>query len=149
MDLEPKEILKKARESQKILDRRRNALKKLRELEVYLSATDYERPAVRHSADRGSVERIAISSNVERLEKRIRQDVEDMATAKLEAIALISLLEDSRMEELLWEYYINNARNWDKAAEDCGYSKRQAIRLHGQALQILRGKMSSIVTGEM
>ena len=141
MDLEPKDILKRAREAKRILDRRRSALQKLRDLEVYLSATDYSRPTVRHSADRGSVERIAISSNMERLEKRIRQDAEDMATAKLEAIALISALDDNRMAELLWEYYINNAENWYAAAEACGYSYSHAMRLHGAALNILREKM--------
>lgn len=118
-------------------------------MRICLSATDYSAVVVRHSASRGIVERIATDGKLDTLRRRLEDDIRRLAAEKMEAIALIGSIEDARMQDVLWEYYIRAAKNWDRAAENCGYSKRQAIRLHGQALQILRGKMSSNVTGDM
>ena len=139
MNTDPKDILNGARTAQRRIDRRRAELLRLREMESFLRATDYAAPVVKHSAGRGSVESTAMKFAA--LEERIQRDVEDLAERKLEAIALIGLLEDQRMQEVLWEYYIHAARNWDEAAEACGYTVRHCTRLHGRALQELR-KMS-------
>ncbi len=130
--------MKRARSIQIRIDRRQAELRRLKEMEVYLSATNYESPVVAHAVSRGSVERIATSGKLEYLERKIQQEIDELAKAKLEAISLISILDDSRMTELLWEYYIHGADSWAAAAAACHYSERQAIRIHGKALQELR-----------
>ena len=116
-------------------------------MEVYLSATSYDNPVVDHSVSRGSVERLATSGKLEHLERKIQHEIDALTKAKNDAIALISSLDDTRMTELLWEYYIHAAKNWEDAAAACNYSERQALRIHGDALQLLR--MSLNVTLDM
>lgn len=143
--MDPKETLLRARNIQLRIDRRQAELRRLREMETYLSATDYSTVAVRHSAGRGSVEAIATGSRLAELEERITRDVKDLADAKLEAIGLIGLLEDTRYSEILWEYYIHALRTWEDVADAVGYNLRHTLRLHGEALQLLR-KMALNVT---
>lgn len=124
-------------------------IRRLEEMRIYLSATDYSNVAVKHSAGRGSVEQIATDGKLETLRRRLARDVERLETEKLEAISIISSLEDQRMQAVLWEYYIHAADSWAAAGLATGYSERQAQRIHGQALQILREKMSLNVTRDM
>ncbi len=140
---EPKAILQRARTAQERIDRRRAELRRLREMETYISATDYSVARVRASSGRGSVERIATSGKLEKVERKIREDISELEEAKLEAIAMISLLEDPRDTEILWEYYIHAAKNWQEAASAVGYSKEYAIRRHGWALQKLQAILKS------
>jgi len=135
---DPKTTLRRARNIQLRIDRREAELKRLREMEVYLSATDYSAVVVKHSTGRGSVEQLATGSKLAELEERIEQDVKDLAEAKLDAIALISMLDDTRCTEILWEYYIHAAGTWDDVARAVGYDPRHVRRLHGRALQQLR-----------
>lgn len=92
------------------------------------------------------MEQLATDGKLDGLRRKLAEDVRRLADEKLEAINIISSLDDRRMQDVLWEYYIHAAVNWDVAAHDAGYSKRQALRIHGQALQILRRKMSLNVT---
>ena len=69
--MDPRETLYIARNIQRSIDRRRAELKRLKEFETYLSATDYSSVVVKHSADRGSVERIATSGKLATLERVI------------------------------------------------------------------------------
>lgn len=137
---EPKEILGKARRIQQQIDRRQAELIRLREMESYLTATDPSDVVVKHSGGRGPVERQAVSAadKLARVERLIQRDIDQLAQAKLEAIALIGLLGDTRMQEVLWEYYIRCSRNWDEAAEKLYMGRRTAMRLHGHALEKLR-----------
>lgn len=144
---DPKDILNKARNIQIRVDRRKEEIRRLREMEVYLSATNYDRPVVDHPVSRGSVERLATSGKLENLERKIQLEIDALAKAKNDAIGLISSLEDTRMTELLWEYYIHAAKNWEDAAAACNYSERQALRIHGEALHLLR--MSLNVTHDL
>ena len=144
---DPKVILNRARNIQIRIDRRQAEIRRLHDMETYISATSYDSPVVSHSVGRGSVEQIATSGKLEHLERKIQKEIDAMATAKADAIALISTLEDTRMTELLWEYYIHAARTWEEAAAACNYSERQALRIHGEALQLLR--MSLNVTHDM
>ncbi len=136
--MDPKEILRRARSIQNRMDRRQAELDRLREMRSYLSATEYDRPVVAHSAGRGSVEQMATDETLDRLEQVYRADLHALAEAKLEAIGLIGLLEDSRMQEVLWEYYIRCAKSWDAAADALYMGRRTALRLHGRALNLLR-----------
>jgi len=140
--MDPRETLYIARNIQRSIDRRRAELKRLKEFETYLSATDYSSVVVKHSADRGSVERIATSGKLATLERVIAREVEQLAQAKLEAIALISLLEDREQQEVLWEYYIHAPKNWDVAADNLFMSRRKVLRLNGRALQVHREKLA-------
>lgn len=134
----PKEILRKARTAQRNIDRLQDEIRRLEEMRIFLSATDYSAVVVKHSASRGNVERMATDSRMEQLRKRLEREAERMAEYKLDAIALIGVLDDLGMQAVLWEYYIHAATNWDEAACRAGYSTRHAHRLHGQALEILR-----------
>lgn len=136
--MEPKEILSRARHIQWRMDRRQAELSRIREMRSYIGAVSYDKVVVAHSAGRGPVEQMATDARLDRLEQRIRQDLDELTKAKLEAIGLIGLLEDPRMQEVLWEYYIRGAKNWDEAAEHLYMGRRTALRLHGQALQLLR-----------
>jgi hypothetical protein len=143
-----KEQLSRARRTQIRIDQRIAEIKRLEEMRIYLSATDYSSVVVKHSAGRGSVEQLATDGKLDTLRRRLSADVERLAGEKLEAISIIGSLEDKRMQDVLWEYYIHAAVNWDTAARAAGYSRRQALRIHGQALQILREKMALNVTGD-
>jgi hypothetical protein len=137
--MDPKETLKQARRLQLRIDSRLRELRRLEDMVVYLSATDYARPVVQHSASRGAVERMAtMTGRADRLREYLRGDVAALEQQKLDAIALIGMLEDPRQADVLWEYYVRAAKNWDEAADAVGYSRRQTLRLHGQALQALR-----------
>lgn len=138
---DPKETLQAARNIQRRIDRRQAELRRLREMETYLRATDYASVVVAHSAGRGPVEQAALGSRLETMERCIRQDIAALTEAKLEAVALIGLLEDPRMTEILWEYYIHGVRTWDDVSEAVGYSRQYVTKLHGGALQLLREKM--------
>ena len=131
---DPKLILYRARNIQQRIDRRMTELNRLRAMETYLSATDYSSPVVKRSAGRGNVERIATSSKLASLEQRIQRDIDELGDAKLEAISLISLVDDTRMTEILWEYYIRAVRSWDDVASAVGYSRQHVTKLHGKAL---------------
>jgi hypothetical protein len=115
----------------------------------YIGATDYSAVVVKHTAGRGIVEQLATDGKLDGLRRKLADDVRRLADEKLEAINIISSLDDRRMQDVLWEYYIHAAVNWDVAARDAGYSTRQALRIHGQALQILREKMSLNVMMDM
>lgn len=116
-------------------------LRRLQDMEIYLSATDYSSPAVQHSPGRGPTETLALGSNLEQLEDQIRSELETLIRAKLQAVRLISLLDDKRMTEALWEYYIHSLRTWDDVADAMGYSRQHVTKLHGQALEKLKEKM--------
>ena len=136
--MDPKEILYRARNIQRSIDRRQAEIRRLREMEVFLRATDYSAVKVRHSADRGSVEKIATSGKLSTLERVTAREVEQLAQAKMDAIALISALPDREMQEVMWEYYIHAPRSWDAAAENLYMSRRKALYINGRALQLLR-----------
>lgn len=141
--LDPEETLRRARRLQLRIDSRLKELKRMEDEKVYLSATDYSRPVVRRSASRGAVERMAVMvDQTDRLRELLRQDVAELSQQKLEAIALIGLLDDSRQADVLWEYYIRAAKNWTAAADAVGYSKQHAQRLHGQALRVIKMRLN-------
>ena len=121
------------------VDQRMKEIKRLEETQTYLGATDYSAVVVKHSQDRGPTERLATDSRLESLRRKLAADIDRLADEKLVAISLIGMLEDARMQDILWEYYIRAvAKNWEEAGARCGYSERQARRIHGQALQLLR-----------
>ena len=147
---DPKTILGRARSVQRRIDQRQAELKRIREMRSYIQGVDYSAVRVKHTGGRGPVERMAISSRTEELERLLREDVERLAEAKLEAIGLITLLDNTGgAQDVLWEYYIHAMRTWDDVAEQVGYSTRHVLRIHGEALQALRKIMSLNVTPDL
>lgn len=142
---DPKEILQRARYIQRRIDQRQAELKRIREMRSYIQGVSYDSVRVKHTGGRGPVERIALSSRTEELERLLREDIERLAEAKLEAIGLISLLDNRWQQDVLWEYYIHGLK-WEAVADQIGYSTRHVLRLHGDALQQLRRIMSLNVT---
>ena len=142
---DPKVVLQRARYIQRRIDQRQAELTRVREMRSYITGTNFEAVRVKHSADRGPTERLALSSRVEALEEMLRADVERLAEAKIEAIGLISLLDNRWQQDVLWEYYIHGLK-WEAVADQIGYSTRHVLRLHGDALQALRKIMSLNVT---
>ena len=125
------------------VDSRRAELARLEEMEVYLSATDYSKPVVKHSASRGGVESVAMSASprMDKLRGYLLKDIRALEDLKLEAIAVVGLVDDPIQRDVLWEYYIRAAKSWEAAAEALGYSRQHVTRLHGKALQVAREKM--------
>ena len=117
-------------------------LKRVQEMETYLSATDYSRPVIVHSASRGGVENMATrTARMDRLRKYLKRDIKALEELKLEAIAVVGLVDDPVQRDVLWEYYIRAAKNWESVAETLRYSRQHVTKLHGKALQVAREKM--------
>ena len=56
---------------------------------------------------------------------------------RAEILQVIGQIEDNTLAALLTEYYVND-RTWEEVAVQMGYSWRQTMRLHGQALGKVR-----------
>lgn len=63
------------------------------------------------------------------------RDARTMATIyRDQALELINLLDDKRWRAILKLRYISLIKDWDDIAQELCFSRRHAIRLHGQAL---------------
>ena len=70
----------------------------------------------------------------------VDQRIDRLIDIKRETLAVIDQVEDSTLRTLLVHRYIN-FEHWEQIAVDMHYSWRQIMRMHGQALQIVRDKM--------
>lgn len=70
----------------------------------------------------------------------VDQRIDRLIDIKRETLAVIYKVEDSTLRTLLVHRYIN-FEHWEQIAVDMHYSWRQIMRMHGQALQIVRDKM--------
>ena len=70
----------------------------------------------------------------------VDQRIDRLISVKCETLAVIDQVEDSTLRTLLVHRYIN-FEHWEQIAVDMHYSWRQIMRMHGQALQIVRDKM--------
>lgn len=73
------------------------------------------------------------------IEKLIDDRVDQLTQVKAEILGAIEAVPDCTLRTLLIARYIN-FKTWEQIAVDMGYSWRQVIRLHGEAL--LEVKMS-------
>jgi len=110
-----KETLNAARIARQNVERRKDGLKHLEELRELTTG----------------------SQDLEELIETVSNEISSMAETVTKAIYLIASVQNPGAIYLLWEYYINGAKNWSEAAKNCGYSKRHAMRLHAAALKEL------------
>ena len=110
--------------------------KQLEDSLSYLQGVDFGKPIVKSTSDRGSVEALAIQ--VADGKDRIARKIARLMAAKRQARELIETLPDGPERNVLVQRYIL-LRTWEQIAVDLDYSYRHVIRLHGLALQKLRG----------
>ena len=65
------------------------------------------------------------------------RQIEKLEQVRAEILQVIGQVEDNTLAALLTEYYVND-RTWEEVAVQMGYSWRQTMRLHGQALGKVR-----------
>ncbi len=68
----------------------------------------------------------------------VDRQIEKLERTRAEILQVIGQVEDNTLSTLLTEYYVND-KMWEEIAADQHYSWRQIMRLHGHALQIIRG----------
>ena len=82
----------------------------------------------------GQASREALIIRLDDAESKAR-DARTMATIYRDrALELINLLDDKRWRDILKLRYIGLIKDWDDIAKELSFSRRHAIRLHGQAL---------------
>ncbi|MED9992458.1 MAG: hypothetical protein U0J27_09155 [Phascolarctobacterium faecium] len=74
------------------------------------------------------------------LDKDIQNDIKMLTEALAATRALIKMLDDEKLQLILFKRYLNYQR-WEVIAADLGYSWRQVHRCHATALKFLE-KMS-------
>lgn len=67
----------------------------------------------------------------------VDRQIEKLERIRTEILQVIGQVEDNTLAALLTEYYVND-RTWEEIAVQQHYSKRQVLRLHGHALQVIR-----------
>ena len=67
----------------------------------------------------------------------VDRQIEKLERTRAEILQVIGLVEDNVLSTLLTEYYVND-KMWEEIAAEQNYSKRHVLRLHGQALQVIR-----------
>lgn len=71
------------------------------------------------------------------IETLIDQRVDKLTQIKAEILGAIEAVPDCTLRTLLIDRYIN-FKTWEQIAVDMGYSWRQVIRLHGEALLVVK-----------
>ena len=85
----------------------------------------------------GLQEITAGSEKLAELIETVSEEIASAADTVAKAIYLISTVKNPSAIGVLYEYYINASKNWNTAAEACGYSRSHAIRLRDEALEVL------------
>lgn len=132
---EPREVLRRALRIDRELQTLRQEQRQLEETLSSLQSFDYQKPIVKASGGRGSVEQIAIQ--VADGKARIAEQISQLLAAKDEARRVIELLPEGAERTVLTHRYIL-LQSWEQIAVDLGYSYRHVTRLHGEALRQLR-----------
>ena len=140
---DPREILRRTLQIDQEIKALQQEQTQLEESLSSLQSFDYQKPIVRSSGGRGSVEALAIqvADGKDRIARRIGQ----LIAAKEEARELIAKLPEGPEHNVLVQRYIL-LHSWEQTAVQLGYSYRHVIRLHGDALRQLREIMSLNVT---
>lgn len=132
----PKQYLQQAYLLDEKINSRLRELEQLRRLEASVQGVDLTRERVQCSRRfRSQVENIA--QKIIDLEQRINSEIDRLLELKLEIRKVIESV-DNETEQLLLRLRYIEYKRWDEIAEIMGYSKRQATRLHGYALQKIK-----------
>ena len=131
---EPREILRRALRVAQELQSLQQEQQQLEDTLSSLQSFDYQRPIVKSSGGRGSVEQVAIQ--VADKKARIAEQIGKLLAAKDAARKVIDLLPEGPERTVLIHRYILLG-SWEQIAVDLGYSYRHVLRLHGWALRDL------------
>lgn len=102
---------------------------------VFLRAVDYSKDRVSSAASRGSVEDTAI--RIADAQGRVTGKIDELIEAKQRAMKIIEGLPEGPHKAVMYNRYIL-LKTWESIAVDLNYSYRHVLRLHGDALEILR-----------
>lgn len=102
---------------------------------VFLRAVDYSKDRVLSAASRGSVEDTAI--RIADAQGRVTGKISELIEAKQIAMKIIEGLPEGPQKAVMYNRYIL-LKTWESIAVDLNYSYRHVLRLHGDALEILR-----------
>jgi DNA-directed RNA polymerase specialized sigma subunit len=132
---DPREILRRTLHIDDEIKALQEEQRQLEESLSTLQSFDYQKPIVKSSGGRGSVENVAIQ--VADGKERIARKISTLIAAKDAARELIERLPEGAERNVLVQRYIL-LRSWEQTAVELGYSYRHVIRLHGEALRQLR-----------
>ena len=132
---DPREILRRTLHIDDEIKALQEEQRQLEESLSTLQSFDYQKPIVKSSGERGSVENVAIQ--VADGKERIARKIGALIAAKDAARELIERLPEGSERNVLVQRYIL-LRSWEQTAVELGYSYRHVIRLHGEALRQLR-----------
>lgn len=132
---DPREILRRTLHIDDEIKALQEEQRQLEESLSTLQSFDYQKPIVKSSGGRGSVENVAIQ--VADGKERIARKIGALIAAKDAARELIERLPEGAERNVLVQRYIL-LRSWEQTAVELGYSYRHVIRLHGEALRQLR-----------
>lgn len=104
---------------------------------VFLRAVDYSKDRVSSAASRGSVEDTAI--RIADAQGRVTGKINELIEAKQRAMKIIEGLPEGPHKAVMYNRYIL-LKTWESIAVDLNYSYRHVLRLHGDALNLLRKK---------
>lgn len=102
---------------------------------VFLRAVDYSKDRVSSAASRGNVEDTAI--RIADAQGRVTGKINELIEAKQRAMKIIEGLPEGPHKAVMYNRYIL-LKTWESIAVDLNYSYRHVLRLHGDALEILR-----------
>lgn len=131
---EPREILRRALRIDQEIQTLQEEQRQLEDALSSLQSFDYQKPIVKSSGGRGSVEQVAIQ--VADGKTRIAEQISKLLAAKDAARRVIELLPEGAERTVLIHRYILRG-SWEQIAVDLGYSYRHVLRLHGWALRDL------------
>lgn len=136
MNVDPAVILRRSLHIDREIKDLQLEQKQLEDNLACLQGFDFGKPIVKSTSGRGSVEALAIQAADGK--ERIARKIARLMAAKQQARELIETLPDGPERNVLVQRYIL-LRTWEQIAVDLDYSYRHVIRLHGLALQKLRG----------
>lgn len=102
---------------------------------VFLRAIDYSKDRVSSADSRGGVEDTAI--RIADAQGRVTGKINELIEAKQRAMQIIEGLPEGPQKAVMYNRYIL-LKTWESIAVDLNYSYRHVLRLHGDALEILR-----------
>lgn len=104
---------------------------------VFLRAIDYSKDRVSTADSRGGVEDTVI--RIADAQGRVTGKINELIEAKQRAMKIIEGLPEGPHKAVMYNRYIL-LKTWESIAVNLNYSYRHVLRLHGDALNLLRKK---------
>lgn len=130
------EFLRTGTEIQKTIDSLKIALKKTQDNLSFLSGIDYSKDRVKASAN-GDLRLISMICRMQRLENKIKTELDRLREFNEDAIAAILDIKDPRLCALLLYRYIDHC-SFAGVAEKLEVSERHVFSLHAKAISMIK-----------